>query len=96
MSDLISREALIKAMEKKYDVAKETGMYPLGLTEAFIITEKIIQEQPTAYDMDKVVKKLNYRVHNFRNTIGILPHAEIRVEAFELAIDIVRRGGKNE
>ncbi|MDF2608969.1 MAG: hypothetical protein K0R92_443 [Lachnospiraceae bacterium] len=58
MSDLISRKALIKAMENKYDIANETGMYPTGLSEAFIITEKIIQEQPTAYDVDEVVEQL--------------------------------------
>ena len=58
MSDLISRKALIQEMEKKYDVAKETGMYPTGLEEAFIITEGIIQKQPTAYDVDRVVEQL--------------------------------------
>lgn len=34
MSDLISREALLKAMDNKYVIAKKTGMYPLGLSEA--------------------------------------------------------------
>jgi hypothetical protein len=58
MSDLISRKTLIKVMEKKYDIAEATGMYPTGLSEAFIITEKIIKEQPTACDADKVVEQL--------------------------------------
>lgn len=47
MSDLISRSALIKAMEKKYEVAYKTGLNAVGLDCGFIVTEKIIQEQPT-------------------------------------------------
>ena len=62
MSDLISNKALLKAMEKKYDIANETGMYPTGLSEAFIITEKIIQEQPITYDVDKVVEQIGSKI----------------------------------
>ena len=47
MSDLISRSALIEAMEKKYEVADKTGLNAVGLDCGFIITEKIIKEQPT-------------------------------------------------
>ena len=47
MSDLISRSALIKAMEKKYDVAKEKAFYSVGLSEGFIVCEELIKEQPT-------------------------------------------------
>lgn len=47
MGDLISRSALIKAMEKKYDVAEKNAFYSVGLSEGFIITEEIIKEQPT-------------------------------------------------
>ena len=46
MSDLISRSALIKAMENKYDVAEKKGLYAVGLDCGFIITEQIINEQP--------------------------------------------------
>lgn len=44
--DLISRKALIEAMEKKYEVAEKTGLYAVGLDCGFIITERIINEQP--------------------------------------------------
>jgi hypothetical protein len=47
MSDLISRSALIEAMEKKYEVAEKKGLYAVGLDCGFIITEQIIKEQPT-------------------------------------------------
>lgn len=47
MSDLISRSALIKAMEKKYEIAEKKAFYSVGLSEGFIITEEIINEQPT-------------------------------------------------
>ena len=47
MSDLISRSALIKAMEKKYEVAEKRGLYAVGLDCGFIVTEGIINEQPT-------------------------------------------------
>lgn len=46
MSDLISRSALSKAMENKYDVAEKKGLYAVGLDCEFIITEQIINEQP--------------------------------------------------
>ncbi len=47
MSDLISRSALIEAMEKKYEVAKKKAFYSVGLSEGFIVCEEIINEQPT-------------------------------------------------
>lgn len=46
MSDLISRRELIKAMEKKYDLAEKKAFYSVGLSEGFIITEEIIKNQP--------------------------------------------------
>ena len=47
MSDLISRSALIEAMEKKYELAEKKAFYSVGLSEGFIIAEEIIKEQPT-------------------------------------------------
>lgn len=47
IGDLISRSALIKAMENKYEVADKTGLNAVGLNCGFIITEKIIDEQPS-------------------------------------------------
>lgn len=46
-SDLISRKALLEALEKKYDVAEKTGLNAVGLDCGFIITDKIIREQST-------------------------------------------------
>lgn len=55
MGDLISRKALLEAMEKKFDIAIEKkfdnamdkAFYTVGLSEGFIIVEEIINEQPT-------------------------------------------------
>ena len=107
MSDLISREALIKAMEKKYDIVEATGMYPTGLSEAFIITEKIIREQPTAYSVDKVVEQLEEKQQlyiGYKNEIDTNEMSRDEQDRLYLydgydygyldAIDIVRGGWK--
>jgi hypothetical protein len=90
MSDLISRKALIKAMEKKYDIANETGMYPTGLSEAFIITEKIIREQPTAYDVDKVVKDLKDHSYKSREWNPETQSFDMPVIELDLAIRLMK------
>jgi hypothetical protein len=78
MGDLISRKALIKAMEKKYDIAEATGMYPTGLSEAFIITERIINEQATAYDVGKVTKQIKrLERYSFSNLVKLPEVIEI-------------------
>lgn len=51
MSDLISREKLIEAMENKYVVAKEECLYDKDLSYGFLVTEKIIKEQPTISEL---------------------------------------------
>lgn len=55
-----------------------------GITKGFLLD---IGEQPTAYDVDKVIKELEgWRdVHTYNN--------HDRLEAFQIAIDIVKRGG---
>lgn len=47
MGDLISRKALLEAMEKKFDIAMEKAFYSVGLSEGLIVVEGIINEQPT-------------------------------------------------
>lgn len=45
MSDLISRELLLNAMEKRYQYARKR--VPDTLTQGFIQMEKLIKQQPT-------------------------------------------------
>lgn len=56
------------------------------------ILEKI-DEQPTAYDVDKVVERLEEEKHNISLQDEEL---EIRIEALDDAIDIVKAGGTYE
>ena len=55
-NDLISRRALLRAMENRYNIAEAQGFVHVGLTEGFLICEELINEQPIAYDVDKVVE----------------------------------------
>ena len=96
MGDLISRKALIKAMEKKYDIAEATGMYPTGLSEAFIITERIINEQATAYDVEKVVEQIKEVSYEAREWNDKTQSFNLRMIEEDEAIEIVKGGGKGE
>ena len=50
---LIDADALIEAMDKRYNEKKD--IVPNNLAEGFMQMEKLIKEQPTAYDIEKVV-----------------------------------------
>lgn len=54
--DLISRRTLLDSMDKRYK--EKNGIVQDNLAEGFIQMEKLIKEQPTAYDVDKVAKQL--------------------------------------
>lgn len=56
MSDLISRSALLEAMDERYKEKK--GIVQDNLAEGFMQMEKLIKEQPAAYSVDKVVEEL--------------------------------------
>lgn len=72
---LIDANKLIEDIRKRNYISK-------ALSEIF---ETIIDEQPTAYDVDKVVEQLGERSMLSRH-IGMVPLKE--------AIEIVKRGGK--
>ncbi len=103
MSDLISRKALSKAMEEKYKIAEATGLYPTGLSEAFIIIDKIVREQPAAYDMDKVVEQLEETKRNVIQIITLNTHEddinkeiEYAVRPYDNCIKMVKGGRLDE
>ena len=90
MSDLISRSELIKHFE-----AVQSQECAIGLDFVAIIDE--IKEQPTAYDIDKVVEELEeldvkaitrYKNGNFGNFDGVEYYIKKRK-----AIEIVKQGG---
>lgn len=86
MSDLISRSALLGVMDARY--REKQGNVPDNLAEGFMQMEKLIKEQPTAYDLDKVVERLEEKALGGIHGCQWIP--------LESAIDIVRAGGKGE
>ena len=77
MNDLISRSELIKHFE-----AVQSQENAIGLDFVAIIDD--IKEQPTAYDVDKVVERLNRETisSSIKESLGLLK-----------AIEIVKQGG---
>ena len=53
---LIDADLLLSQIGNRYDEKK--NIVPDNLAEGFVQMEKLIKEQPTAYDVDKVVEVL--------------------------------------
>ena len=91
MSDLISRSELLK----RFLVNKDGHRIPERDCDNFEVTvsikdvKTIIKEQPTAYDVDKVVEELE--LHSFELGTDTLPVHYVRLND---AIEIVKQGGK--
>lgn len=63
MSDLISKSALIKVLKDR-----ATNEAIMGYMTAYDVTNSIIdevEEQPTAYDIDKVIEDIRCRCYEF-------------------------------
>ena len=85
MSRLIDADKLIKAMYDRYD--EKVNIVPNNLAEGFMQVDKLIKEQPTAFDVDKVVEQLEER--------SILAEKKV-VVCLDDAIEIVKAGGIDE
>ena len=89
MSDLISRDELIK----RFCINKDGHRIPERDCDNFEVTvsvkdvKTIINEQPTAYDVDKVVEELE--LHSFELGTDTLPAHYVRLND---AIEIVKQG----
>ena len=81
MGRLIDADALVKAMDKRYK--EKSGIVQDNLAEGFMQMEKLIKEQPTAYDVEKVVAELEK--HDDDCGCG-------KISVWD-AIDIVKKGG---
>ena len=90
MSDLISRDELIK----RFCINKDGHRIPERDCDNFEVTvsvkdvKTIINEQPTAYSVEKVVKELE--LHSFELGTDTLPVHYVRLND---AIEIVKQGG---
>ena len=94
---LIDADVLIEEM-KKTETEYENAMTCPSWWSAF----NVISEQPTAYDIDKVVKELEQKkeeVQRMRNTCVALSDLEvcdIENVTYERAIEIVKQGGVSD
>ena len=84
MSDLISRSELIKHFDAIQQQENVVGL-------EFIAMIDEIKEQPTAYNIDKVVEELE--LHSFELGTDSLPVHYVRLNE---AIEIVKQGGVSE
>ena len=91
MSDLISRSELIKVLKDR-----STNEAIMGYMTAYDVTNSIIDEvgeQPTAYDIGKIVEELEKESFTTTDTVCGGIFKAIRLFG---AIEIVKAGGKNE
>ena len=102
MSDLISRSELLK----RFCINKDGHKIPERDCDNFEVTvsikdvKTIIKEQPTAYDVDKVVKELNKldvkAIKRYKGgTFGDYEGTDYYIKKSE-AIEIVKAGRDNE
>ena len=91
MSDLISRSELIKHFE-----TIQLQEDAIGIDFVAIIDE--IKEQPTAYDIDKVIEELEKLADENYKAYCIAFNSDDRAEydAYNNAIEIVKHGGVSD
>ena len=97
MSDLISRQAVIDIVQKEKQFVDGEAYHILRQIE------EAVYDLPTAYDLDKVVKRLDNQREGYRiREIEMLRKGyeddskpyRLNQLCFTKAIDIVKRGGK--
>ena len=93
MNDLISKSALIDALKIHFDSCfREDGelFYSDHICTSDDVVDliKLVENQPTAYDIDKVVEELE--LHSFELGTDTIPAHYVRLND---AIEIVKQGG---
>ena len=83
MSDLISRSEMIKAIEEHY-INLTNDNVPRSIPDFYSEMQKLVYNQPTAFDTEKVVEQLEV-LHDLVNDNQKL--------AVSQSIDIVKKGG---
>lgn len=89
---LIDADILLGAMDERYKEKKD--IVPDNLAEGFFQMEKLIKEQPTAYDKDKVVEELE----KWSAEVAVISEVDGKIHRVKVvnagrAIDIAREGG---
>lgn len=97
MSDLISRSALITEIDRQVEELQRDGRKDEAreITLEFVkASKKIINNQPTAYDVEMVCAKIKRRSGNgYRDIDG--DYVPPMIETKDV-IEIIRKGGVNE
>ena len=89
MSDLISRSEMIKTIEEHY-INLTNDNVPRSIPDFYSEMQKLVYNQPTAFDMEKVVEQLE----SLSNAEADYYYARSNdVIDREDAIDIVKEGG---
>ena len=96
MSDLISRSALLDDMQKELEKAvneEDMTEFECKVLMASVLALKgFVNRQPTAYNVDRVVKALEEEVIALEDNYGDL----VECIPKDVVFDIVKGGGVNE
>lgn len=92
MSDLISRNKLLESFRKSY--CGHLGMENSDGMITFRSICRIINEQPTSYDVDRVVEELEERSKEYNS--GLRLHGKPEEMCTDEAIEIVKQGGVDD
>ena len=92
MSRLIDANALLEAIDPMYKSKKD--IVPDTFAEGCVQMEKLINQQPTAYDVEAVLHELSLNIEDCTTTNTIFnTHIYVR---FSKAVNIIKRGGIDE
>lgn len=101
MSDLISRSEMIKTIEEHY-INLTNDNVPRSIPDFYSEMQKLVYNQPTAFDTEKVVEQLEsekrygskydsyYEENLYR---GEMFENDVNNKTIDKAIDIVKKGG---
>lgn len=99
MSDLISRSEMIRAIEEHY-INLTNDNVPRSIPDFYSEMQKLVYNQPTAFDTEKVVEQLKETrktaLNKVKMPIIIVCKYDLQEFAdicFEESIDIVKKGG---
>ena len=89
--DLISRKAVVELVIAEYDRFQANGGSHSGRYELDKVI-KMLQNMPTAFDKERVIKELEYdKEISQKYSTGLKEQGHI--EAFDEAISIIKKGG---
>lgn len=98
MSDLISRSEMIKAIEEHYMNLTNDNV-PRSIPDFYSEMQKLVYNQPTAFDTEKVVEQLEEVNMNYFLTIANTGSEKLDIaygyasDSINKAINIVKKGG---